>query len=254
MLKKSCLILITLILAFCSTNAEPVINTEYVGTPPGFYDDITPEDIERQEQEELLEQQKQQNIYQQSEEGLLEHYTGEDIVIPQPKTKATKNYSQIYANLSMPDFSYLHNIDPDQYYDTKDATWSIYPLLRLNSPIYFKEITIEPGYYLLTPREHKGSWYMLFKQNGIVKHIVPVFERDYTPETFYDEHIPQPKLTPSQKVHMGILDFLGKFDSTKRKEPVQSYLELNDVENHFVTIIIYYGSHKYSTIFRTVKL
>ena len=140
--------------------------------------------------------------------------------------QATKNYSQIYNNLEPADFSYLHNIDPDQYYDTKDATWSVYPLLRLNSAIYFKNQTIEPGYYLLTPREHNGKWYMLFKQNGIVTHIIPVYDRDYTPEKFYDQHIPKPKLKKSQKVHMAILDTVGKVKSSKRKEPVKSYLKL----------------------------
>ncbi len=90
---------------------------------------------------------------------------------PQPvESKPNKNYPQIYNDLQLADFSYLHNIDPDQYYDMKDAAWSPYPLLRLNSAIYFKGITIEPGYYLLTPREHNGKWYLLFKQNGVVAH------------------------------------------------------------------------------------
>ena len=73
------------------------------------------------------------------------------------------------------------HIDPDQYYDMKDTSWPVYPLLRLISPIYFKNITIEPGDHLLTPREHQGEWYMLFKQNGVVKHIIPVYEsRSYS--------------------------------------------------------------------------
>ena len=161
---------------------------------------------------------------------------------------------EVYRELSVPDFSYQHDVDPDQYYDMKDATWSPYPLIRLNSPIYFKNITVEPGYYLLTPREHEGDWFILFKQNGIVKYIIPVYNRDYTPEMFYDEHIPKPKLTTAQKIHMGFLDFIGNFKSTKRKTAVQTYMEINDLENYFVSIIIYYGSHKYSTIFRTIKL
>lgn len=170
------------------------------------------------------------------------------------EVKPTKNYAQIYKNLEPAKFSYMHDIDPDQYYDMKDASWAPYPLLRLNSAIFFKEQTIEPGYYLLTPREHEGKWFLLFKQNGKVAHIIPVYERDITPELFYDKHLPQPKLTPSQKVHMGILDFLGNFKSTKRKEPIKSYMEINDLENNFVSIIIYYGNHKYSTIFRTIRL
>lgn len=240
MLRKSLLLLALFCFTLPIAFAEPEMRA---GTPSGFYDDINPEDLERDEEDEI------QTYHTFSDENEEEVFSP----IPQ-KTKATKNYAQIYNDLEVPTFSYLHDIDPDQYYDTKDATWSVYPLLRLISPIYFKNITIEPGYYLLTPREHQGKWYMLFKQNGVVKHIIPVHERDYTPEMFYDEHIPKPKLTRSQKIHMGFLDFIGKFDSTKRKKPVESYIEVNDVENYFVSIIIYYGSHKYSTIFRTIKL
>ena len=194
-----------------------------------------------------------------------EEFEGEDIeplefeyttpdTPPVLQVKPTKNYSDIYKSLEPADFSYMHDIDPDQYYDMKDTAWSPYPLLRLNSPIYFKNQTIEPGYYLLTPREHKNKWYLLFKQNGRVAHIIPIYKREMTPEFFYDKHLPKPKLTPSQKVHMGVLDFFGNFKSSKRKEPIKTYMEINDLENYFVSIVIYYGSHKYSTIFRTIKL
>ena len=91
--------------------------------------------------------------------------------------KPSKDYAQIYNNLEVPSFTYMHDIDPDQYFDIKDTAWSPYPLLRLNSYIYFKNIAIEPGYYLLTPREYKGNWYLLFKQNGKVAHIIPVYDR-----------------------------------------------------------------------------
>ena len=165
-----------------------------------------------------------------------------------------KNYAEIYNNLQPADFAYVHDIDPEQFYDIKDTTWAPYPLLRLNSYIYFKNQSIEPGYYLITPREHKGNWYILFKQNGKVSYIIPVYERDIVVETFYETHLPKPKLTFSQKVHMGFLSLLGKFNSTKRRDPVKSYMEINDLENYFVSIVIYYGAHKYSTIFRTIKL
>lgn len=172
----------------------------------------------------------------------------------QVEAKPAKDYAGIYNSLEPATHSYMHDIDPDQYYDMKDATWAPYPLLRLNSYIYFKDRAIEPGYYLLTPREHKDKWYLLFKQNGKVMHIIPIYERDITPEFFYEKHLPQPKLTKAQKIHMGALSFLGKFNSTKRKDPIKCYMEITDLENHFVSIVIYYGNHKYSTIFRTIKL
>lgn len=215
---------------------------------PAFsaYDPMSDEPIESVEQF-YSEEKEEANTSPEFE------YTAED---PQTQIEVqpTKDYAGIYNSLEVPTHSYMHNIDPDQYYDMKDASWAPYPLLRLNSYIYFKDKAIEPGYYLLTPREHKGKWYLLLKQNGQVAHIIPVYERDIVPELFYEKHLPKPKLTRAQKIHMGTLDFLGKFKSTKRKEPIKSYMEINDLENHFVSIIIYYGNHKYSTIFRTIKL
>jgi tellurite resistance-related uncharacterized protein len=205
--------------------------------------------------DELIE--SVENFYMEENEGQeaspeFEYTAGQG---PEPVvTIPTKDYMKIYSGLELPKHSYLHNIDPEQYYDMKDATWAPYPLLRLNSYIYFKNISIEPGYYLLTPREHKGKWYLLFKQNGKVAHIIPVYERDIVPEGFYEKHLSQPKLTRAQKIHMGVLDFVGKFKNSKRKQPIKSYMEINDLENFLVSIVIYYGNHKYSTIFRTIHL
>ncbi len=250
MLRKF-VILFLLLCTLPAISAPVPDNGGHAGTPAGFYDDIDPDSLD----EELsVPDYRKENAPIEDDEDAYQTFQEGEFSTPPAQTKATKNYAQIYAGLEVPEHSYLHGIDPDQYYDMKDAAWSPYPLIRLNSPIYFKSLTIEPGYYLLTPREHKDKWYILFKQNGVVTHIIPVYERDYTPEMFYDEHIPKPKLTKAQKIHMGVLDFLGNFNSTKRKTPVQSYLEVNDLENYFVSIVIYYGSHKYSTIFRTIRL
>lgn len=230
MIKKS-LIILTLFFALPVFSAYNPMSDEPIESVEQFYSEETAEETPAPE---------------------FEYTTGEPAT--PVNAEPTKDYAGIYNSLEPAKHSYMHNIDPDQYYDMKDATWAPYPLLRLNSYIYFKNIAIEPGYYLLTPREHKGKWYLLFKQNGKVAHIIPVYERDITPETFYDEHLPKPKLTKAQKIHMGVLSFLGKFSSTKRKDPIKSYMEITDLENHFVSIIIYYGNHKYSTIFRTIKL
>lgn len=248
MLKKIALVVFLSIITL-PVMADTYDNRGYVGTPPGFYDDIDPNSLEEEDAPSY------KNETPRLQESSTHEFTDEDIVIPPSESvKATKDYARIYSNLEPADFSYLHDIDPDQYYDMKDTAWSTYPLFRLNSAIFFKNRTIEPGYYLLTPREHNGKWYMLFKQNGKVVHIIPVYDRDYTPEMFYDEHIPKPKLTKAQKIHMGVLDFIGKFDSSKRKEPVKSFLEVNDLDNYFVSIVVYYGNHKYSTLFRTIRL
>lgn len=170
-------------------------------------------------------------------------------------TASETDYQQIYRDMQVPDFNYVHGIDPGEFYDTKDSAWSPYPLFRLTSPIYFKAMTIEPGYYLLTPREYKGNWYILFKEAGKVKYIIPAYNRDIVAEAFYDDNLPKPKMTPSQKFHINALNFIGKvMPSAKRKPAPQAYLELTDLESNFLSVVIYWGNHKYYTIFRTIKL
>lgn len=168
---------------------------------------------------------------------------------------AQVDYEQIYRDLEVPKVKYIHDIDPGEYYDTQNSTWSPYPLFRLTSPLYFKDITIEPGYYLLTPREHKGDWYMLFKEAGKIRYIIPVYDKEIVPVTFYDDNLPQPKLAPTQKMHLKMLDVLGKYvPSAKRKPTPQTYLEITDLDNNFVSMVIYWGDYKYYTIFRTIQL
>lgn len=168
---------------------------------------------------------------------------------------ANVDYEAVYRSLEVPTHKYIHGIDPGEYYDVENTTWTPYPLFRLASPIYFKTIAIEPGYYVLTPREHKGKWYILFKDGGKVKYIIPVYDREVVPVTFYDDHIPQPKLTITQSLHIKALDTIGKFfPSSKRKPPPQTYLESTDLEHNYLSLVIYWGNYRYYTIFRTIQL
>lgn len=172
-----------------------------------------------------------------------------------PVSAKDVDYQQVYRDLEVPTLKFVHDMDPGEYYDMQNSTWSPYPLFRLTSPIYFKTITVEPGYYLLTPREHKGNWYMLFKEAGKVKYIIPVYDREIVPVTFYDDNLPQAKLTPSQKIHLKMLDVVGKaVPSAKRKPAPKTYLETTDLDNNFVSIVIYWGDYRYYTIFRTIQL
>ena len=172
-----------------------------------------------------------------------------------PSIAEEVDYEQIYRELPVPDFSYIHDVDPGEYYDTEKSAWSPYPLLRLTAPLYFKTITIEPGYYLLTPRKQNDSWYILFKVAGKVKYIIPAYNRDLTPEMFYDENIPKPKLTFTQKFHINTLNFVGKvFPRSKRKPAPQTFLEMTDLENNFVSMVVYWGNYRYYLILRTIKL
>lgn len=165
------------------------------------------------------------------------------------------DYRQLYFDMPVPAFSYVHNIDPGQYYDNKNSAYSIYPLFRLNSTIYFKTITIPPGYYALTPVAYKGAPYVLFKDNGLVKFIIPVYKKEIVPEGFYESHLPKPRLTFTQKVSKNFYGFIGKhFKSAQRRPQVKCYLEVNDLDNQFVSIIVYFGNYRYYTLFRTIQM
>lgn len=155
----------------------------------------------------------------------------------------------------MPEFAYLHGVDPMHFFENKDASYSVYPLLRLSTALYFKSITIKPGYYDLTPREYQGKDYVLFKQNGLVVHILPVYKKDIVPIDFYKKHLPKEKKPVTAKIGDAFHRFVGKhFKKAKRKPLAKTYLEVNDVADNFVILVVYYDEFRYYLLVRTVKM
>lgn len=180
--------------------------------------------------------------------------TSADEVQAKNKTYTQDDYEQAYRDMQVPTFSFVHGVDPDQYYDMKDTTWSPYPLLRLNSPLYFKTMTVEPGYYLLTPRKYKDDWYILFKEAGVVKYTIPVFKKDYTPANYYRNNLREVEMSRSGRWQIKFLNAWGKYiRKSKRKPATKCNIELTDLDNNFLLLDLYYGAHKYSTIFRIEK-
>lgn len=164
------------------------------------------------------------------------------------------DYAKIYNGLEEPTFKYIHGIDPDQYFDIKNYAWAPYPLFRLNQEVYFKKQKIEPGYYLLTPREHEGNWYILFKENGVVKATIPCYKDEIVPPAFYEQNLPKEKLTPSQKIHIGFVHLVGKCNSAKRKKSPNTFLEIEDLDNDFISMTVYYGAKRYYILLRSKML
>ena len=162
---------------------------------------------------------------------------------------------QMYRDMPVPEFKYVHNIDPGEYQDTMYSTWSPYPLFRLSTQLFFKTIAIEPGYYLLTPREHNGAWYILFKENGKVKYIIPCYKKEMVPLDFYKNNLPQIKLTRPQLIREKALKFVGeKFKSSKRQPIPDTFLEAEDLDNNFISIIVYWGNYRYYLVLRSIQL
>ena len=86
------------------------------------------------------------------------------------------DYDAAYKKFKPVNVEFIHEEDPDEYYDTQKLHFSPYPLIRLTQPLYYLDKKIEPGFYLMTPREYNGERCVLFKQGGKIKYVVPIFE------------------------------------------------------------------------------
>lgn len=159
-------------------------------------------------------------------------------------------YYKHYEALQPADFEYMFGIDSHQAEDYLKYNGSPYPLLRTAVNFVFKGTVIPPGYYLLTPREKNGKDYVLFKQEGRVKYVIPVYDKKAVNIEFYDKYIPQPKKTWWDKV----VDFGNKFVSTtskqsKRTAIPKAYIDVNQIGQDFWEVIVYYGLSKYYLLF-----
>lgn len=163
------------------------------------------------------------------------------------------DYISIYNSLEKPDFQLVHGLDPYQNDDYYKYAWSPYPLFRSISTLYFKDLVIKPGYYLLTPREIKGRDYVFFKQAGRVQFIIPVAKKGTIDPIFYVNRVPKPKETKWQK-------FKGKcsrmfhrtLKNTKKRPAPNSYITQDWVEGaDLILITLYFGLNKYVMVFRT---
>ncbi|MDD3237549.1 MAG: hypothetical protein PHV37_05570 [Candidatus Gastranaerophilales bacterium] len=163
------------------------------------------------------------------------------------------NYDELYYNAQLFDTEFMHDVDPYQDQEYMKYTWSPYPLFRTSSTLYFKSLTIEPGYYLLTPRNLKDKDYVLFKDNGKVKFIVPVVKKTITDVGFYQYQVPKPKLTKSKTIAQNLQKcfFKNKRDSG-RMPPPDSYIDVLE-EGNYVIIKFYYSNSCYWLLFRKNK-
>ena len=165
---------------------------------------------------------------------------------------AAKDYEQLYNEAEVPQIKLMHNLDPYQNEDYFNYAWSPYPLFRTATTLYFKDITIPPGYYLLAARNIKDKDYIFFKENGKVKFIIPVIETDIVLEETVKQKIPEQKLTTTKKMRKKITHFLDNlFENTKKIDPPTSFIQAQQLDNNFIEIVYYFGNQKYTMYFRT---
>ncbi len=161
------------------------------------------------------------------------------------------DYDAIYSSLEEADFDYIFGIDPYQTDDYTIYMRSPYPLFRSGVNLVFKSKKIPPGYYLLTPREKNGKTWILFKENGRVSYVIPVYKEDVVYEGFYEEKFPRKKPTFYEKIRKKTMDFIGtKWGKKNQRTPMpEAYIEFNDAGNYW-DMVLYYGMKKYYVLFK----
>lgn len=172
-------------------------------------------------------------------------------VLLNQKASAQDDFDTIYENLEEAPFEYIFGIDPYQSDEYTKYIYSPYPLFRSGVNLIFKSKKIPPGYYLLTPREKEGKTYILFKENGKISYVIPVYKTQNVYEGFYEDKIPQAQLTLTQKSRNKFMDFIGKkWGKTNKRTPIpKAYIEFNDAGIYW-DMILYYGDKKYYLIFK----
>jgi len=161
------------------------------------------------------------------------------------------DWQDLYEQQQSADFEYIFGIDPYQNEEYKKYMYSPYPLFRLGVTLIFKNITINPGYYHLTPREKNGKTWILFKENGRVSYIIPSYNEDIVADSFWEEKLPHPKLNAYEKLRKNTTNFIGKkFGSKNQRTPIpNAYIEFDDKGDYY-NMILYYGNKKYYLIFK----
>ena len=62
-------------------------------------------------------------------------------------------------------------------------------------------------------------------------------------------------MTKAQLIREKTLKFIGKhINSSKRKPIPDTFLEASDLDNNFISIIVYWGNYRYYLVLRTIQL
>jgi len=115
------------------------------------------------------------------------------------------DYDLLYKDMPVLDYMYETGYDEDESSDYEDYIISPYVLVRLPVKLKNKNITLNQGYYLVKPERKDGYRFVVFKQNGVVKGAVPVFQKVWVdPEVIFP---PPPK--PKHKWYVQPFVFVG---------------------------------------------
>jgi len=173
---------------------------------------------------------------------------------PNEREESAKNIESIYQNLIPLDIKFENGLDPYEQQDNYSCARSPYASIRISMRMYCKNETIEPGYYLLTPRAVNGRTYILFKQLGKVVNSIPSFGEK---QIDCDKEYPQPK-DPFDSAPFGLRSIWKAFGIISgRRTPMpktpQSKIDCFAYDDQYYGINVYYKDKLYKTVYK-IKL
>ena len=164
------------------------------------------------------------------------------------------DYLKLYEKTNKVDFSFYNNIDPYQDEDNFRYASSPYPLFRTSTDLYFKDITVPHGYYILTPRHYKNRDIVLFKTAGKVSYIIPAITKEVVPVGFYEKNIPKVKKTKWQKFHDGFFEKMNNmFKSSRKVTPPSAFITAERYEHKYLLVKLYYAEDVYVMLFSLIN-
>lgn len=171
------------------------------------------------------------------------------------------NYDLIYKETPVLDFMYENNIDQEQDNDYNRYVISPYVLIRITDTLRSKKVLLKPGYYLVKPENKDGYEFLIFKQNGRVAGVVPVYQKVLiNPALVYNEPIkaklPLYKAIP-KKIFIDIpkkiitRPFKKTWEQKRVLLPPKSALENKVVgDGKYLDIWLYVDKYLYKVLFK----
>lgn len=174
------------------------------------------------------------------------------------------NYDLIYKDTPVLDFMYINGIDEEQDSDYNRYVISPYTLIRITDTLRNKKVVLKPGYYLIKPKRQDGYDFLIFKQNGKVAGVVPVYQKVLiNPALVYKEPVkeklPLYKEIPKQVFIDTPKKILSKpfkkfWEQKKVLIPPKSALECKVVgDGKYLEIWLYVDTFLYKVLFKIEK-
>ena len=169
------------------------------------------------------------------------------------------NYDLIYEDMPILDFMFETNRDPQESADYQGYFISPYVLTRLPVKLRNKKTVLSKGYYLIKPEKKDGYNFVIFKQNGIIMGIIPIYKTYRTNPAVIFPPTPKPRYKWYVKPFVVVRDvikwpFKKLFKHKKPLMPPRAKADFKLVGNgEYYDMGLYIENHLYKMLFKLEK-